>query len=96
MVPGRQLADQLRLVEAVPLALGREVGQSVRWQPCLRTLAGLPLDRLHQTAHCGLGCAAMPTVVNGFTVTTSPYGSSISYGSERCARSIMAMSHWCG
>jgi hypothetical protein len=32
----------------------------------------------------------MPAVVNGFTVTERPYGSAISYGSDRCARSIMA------
>jgi hypothetical protein len=31
----------------------------------------------------------MPAVVSGFTVTERLYGSAISYGSDRCPRSIM-------
>jgi hypothetical protein len=55
-VPDRELADQLRLVEAVPLALGREVGQAVERQPGIRALAGLPLDRLDPAPRCRLRC----------------------------------------
>jgi hypothetical protein len=31
----------------------------------------------------------MPAVVSGFTVTVRPYGREISYGPDRCARSII-------
>ena len=67
-MPDRELAGQLRLVEAVTLSRGREIGQAVRWQPCLPTLARLPLDRLDHAPGGRLrrGHAA---VVSGFTVT---------------------------
>ena len=82
-MPDRQLADQLRLVEAVALALGREVGQAVQGQSRFRALPGLPLDRLDRAAVAAAWAAAMPAVVSGFTVTDRPYGSAISYGSDR-------------
>jgi hypothetical protein len=46
-VPDRKLSDQLRLVEAVPLARAREVGQPVQRQTGFRALASLPLDCLN-------------------------------------------------
>ena len=49
-VPDRELADQLRLVEAVTLTLGREVGEPVQRQPGIRALARLPLDRFHRSS----------------------------------------------
>ena len=42
--------------EAIALALLREVGQPVRWQPCPRTLAGLPLDRVDHPPGRRLRC----------------------------------------
>src|SRR5918996_6531948 len=55
-VPDRQLADQLRLIEAVPLALGREVGQTIQRQPGITPLSSLPLDRLNRAPRCRLRC----------------------------------------
>jgi len=54
-VPGRQLPDQLRLIEAITLALGREVRQTFQLEPRLRALPGLALDRLHRPPGCRLG-----------------------------------------
>jgi hypothetical protein len=48
-IPERQLADQPSLIEAIPLALGWEVGQAVRANPRLGPLPGLPLDRPHRS-----------------------------------------------
>ena len=64
MCRDRKLADQLRLVEAVTLTLGREVGEPVQRQPGIRALASLPLDRLpaRRAAACA---AAMPAVFSG-------------------------------
>jgi hypothetical protein len=53
-VPDRQLADQLRLVEAVSLSFSREVGQAVQGQPRLRALTALALDRLNSASRCSL------------------------------------------
>jgi hypothetical protein len=85
-MPNCQLGDQLRLVEAIPLALGAEVGQPVQGQSRFRSLPRLPLDRLYR-APAAARAAAMP-VVSGFTVLR-PYGNAISYGPDCCARSIM-------
>ena len=54
-VPDCQLADQLGLVEAIALALRREVGQSIQRQSRFRALAGLPLDRLDRAPGGCLG-----------------------------------------
>jgi hypothetical protein len=56
-----ELADQLRLVEAIALALGREVGQPVRGQSRFGALPGLPLDRFdpapcRRLGRCHAGC----------------------------------------
>jgi hypothetical protein len=53
-VPDRELTDQLRLVEAVALALGREVGQAVQRQASFGALASLPLDRFDRPPGCRL------------------------------------------
>jgi hypothetical protein len=47
-MPDRKLADQLRLIEAIALPLGREVGQPIQGKSRFRALAGLPLDRFHR------------------------------------------------
>ena len=54
-MPDREFADQLSLVEAVALSVGREVGQSVKRQPGFRPLACLPFDRIDSAPGCGLG-----------------------------------------
>jgi hypothetical protein len=46
-VPDRELADQVRLVEAIAFAFGREIGQAIQNQSSLCALADLPLDRLN-------------------------------------------------
>jgi hypothetical protein len=53
-VPRRELADQLGLVEAIALALLREVGQAIQRQPGIRALARLTLDGFHRAAGCRL------------------------------------------
>jgi hypothetical protein len=55
-VPDSKLTDQLRLVEAVTLTLGREVGEPVQRQPGIRALARLPVDRLDSAPRCRLRC----------------------------------------
>jgi hypothetical protein len=55
-VPDRELADQLRLIEAVALAVSREVGQPIQRQSCFGSLAGLPLDSLDRPTGRGLRC----------------------------------------
>jgi hypothetical protein len=45
-VPDGQLADQLRLIEAVALAVGREVGQTLKLKSSIGALPGLALDCL--------------------------------------------------
>jgi hypothetical protein len=55
-VPQRELADQLSLVEAIPLPLGREVGQAVEGQSSFRALSCLSLDRLDRAPGRRLRC----------------------------------------
>jgi hypothetical protein len=69
-MPDRELADQLGLVEAIALALGREVGQPIQTRSCFRSLPSLPLDRFDRPPGCP--AAALPAVVSGFTVTVRP------------------------
>jgi hypothetical protein len=53
-VADRELADQLRLIEAVTLSLGRKVRQPLQRQPGFRALSGLALDDLHRATGGGL------------------------------------------
>jgi hypothetical protein len=80
-VPACEFADQLRLVEAVALSVDREIWKAIQGQSRFGALASLPLDRVDRPA--AACAAAMPAVVNSFTVTERPYGSTIWYGADR-------------
>jgi hypothetical protein len=71
-VPDRQFADQLCLIEAIPLALGRGWGtpSGGSRHPCARACRSIASTARRAAAWA----AAMPAVVSGFTVTESPYG----------------------
>jgi hypothetical protein len=53
-VPVRELADQLRLVEAVAVTIGREVRQTIEGKPRLLTFPDLSLDRFDGSPGGGL------------------------------------------
>jgi len=87
-VPDSKLADQLRLVEAIAFSFDREVRQPVQGQSRFRALPSLTLDRLGRPPGSSLrrGHAGRRQRLHRHR---EAYGSAISYGSDRCARSIM-------
>jgi hypothetical protein len=71
-VPDRELADQLGLVEAMPLGFIREGGQASNCSPA--SLRSRACRSIVSTERWAAACAAaMPNVLSSCTVTANPH-----------------------